>query len=300
MKPEISKYAPLAIDEDESAPLSRDHNGSDEELALGGKSNSSRHSRLGRRLFLAAVLASLLCSLLNLIFIIIASKTEWSAFHLGLFSGSGATTGSEDLDRPSVYIGLDKLPLNVSRAALPVGLDVFPPLFQPVDHVHRYNIFPDDGHARFTFNGRVAPGDHRVLLTDHITMIGQYRVHDYGMETCAMVSQMVDRSILTAKNQSLDIRGDTSIVEVWNLTTTGPLDVRTLNWDNKPKRDRIVARFSVEDGQTTRSEDWWCGPSGSLQTFELLCRGKACYVEFWQDFYFKPRFGIYISQQPSI
>ena len=134
-------------------------------------------------------------------------------------------------------------------------------------------------------------------------MIAQYRVHDYGMETCRIAVSIPDKFVLAQKNQSYHIEGDTSIIEVWNITTPtiqpangGPLrqvelDPHMLTWDSKPSRDRIMARLSIRENETNFSETFWCGPSGSLQTFELLCRGKGCYVELWQNYYFKPRYG---------
>lgn len=125
-------------------------------------------------------------------------------------------------------------------------------------------------------------------------MIGQYRVHDYGMERCALVSTMYPNPELASINQTLTLMGNTSVVEVWNLTESAgqtPLDAHTLSWAHRPARSRIVARFPVVQNTTTRSEDFYCGPSGSLQTFELACRGSGCNIEFWQNFYIEPRFG---------
>jgi hypothetical protein len=136
-------------------------------------------------------------------------------------------------------------------------------------------------------------------------MIAQYRVHDVGMENCRIATSIPDERILVQKNQTYHIEGDTSVIEVWNVTTPtiqtlsgGPprqveLDPRMLTWDSKPPRDQLMARLPVERNKTTYSETFWCGPSGSLQTFELLCRGKGCYIELWQDYYFKPRYGAF-------
>ena len=77
--------------------------------------------------------------------------------------------------------GLDKLPLDIQRSTLPEALDVFPVLFQPVDNGVEDYVFPDDEHARFTFNGRVSPGDKRVLLKNDVCclFVDKYRVLNY-------------------------------------------------------------------------------------------------------------------------
>ena len=122
-------------------------------------------------------------------------------------------------------------------------------------------------------------------------MVAQYRVRDYGMERCAIAAQILDRDTLHKQQQNLTIRGDTSNIEVWNLTSPGELDVNSLSFATKPNRGNLLGRFNVAEGQNSRTDDFFCGPSGSLQTFELVCTGKDCLIDFWQDIYFKPRFG---------
>lgn len=122
---------------------------------------------------------------------------------------------------------------------------------------------------------------------------------------------------MQSRNQTLHLAGDTSHIEVWNLTTTSvELDERTLSWATKPSRLGLITTLGLDENSTHASEEFWCGPSGSLQTIEFLCTGVGCYIELWQDIYFKPRFGeykkslnhrklmlhvgIYIQQMPSI
>ena len=131
-------------------------------------------------------------------------------------------------------------------------------------------------------------------------MIAQYRVHDFGMERCRITAAIPSVPILQEKNQTLHLAGDTTLIEVWNLTAPAEIDVRKLSWSTKPSRDRLLGRLSVAPNATLHSESFWCGPSGSLQSFELVCKGKSCYIEFFQDFYFKPRFGIFVQQEPSL
>lgn len=122
-------------------------------------------------------------------------------------------------------------------------------------------------------------------------MVAQYRVHDFGMERCAVVARIPEVDTLTEKNQTIAILGDTSRIEVWNLTSPNELNVKKLSWQKKPLRERLLGHFDMALGQTSRTEDFRCGPSGSLQTFELVCKGADCIIDFWQDIYFRPRFG---------
>lgn len=148
-------------------------------------------------------------------------------------------------------------------------------------------------------------------------MVVQFRVHDYGMERCRFVSSIPSWELLQSRNQTLHLAGDTTRIEVWNLLSSGELDERTLSWETKPPRKELVATLTVSENSTHKSDEFWCGPSGSLRTIELLCTGVGCFIELWQDVYFQPRFGqlhltflgklrlinltgIYIQQSPSM
>ncbi|EJD06941.1 uncharacterized protein FOMMEDRAFT_152279 [Fomitiporia mediterranea MF3/22] len=295
-----SEYSPLAVsDETEESVFSVS---SDDDQH---NSDLSFENPTLRRLLGLTVVLSLVCSIVSLVFLCMNARTQWDLHFLlgGIVVQSSTPDERPDpglLERPSVYNVLDKLPPELQHSALLGTLDVFPSFFQPVDHIHRHYVFPSDGHARFTFNGRVSPGDHRILLTDHITMIAQFRVHDYGMERCRVVSSIPSWELLQSHNQTLHLAGDTSHIEVWNLTSSGKaLDERTLAWETKPPRRELITTLSVHENSTHKSDEFWCGTSGSLQTFELLCPGVGCYIELWQDYYFQPRFGIIIQQFPS-
>ena len=140
-----------------------------------------------KHLLATTIVLSLIISIASLFLLVLNARTQWRIHDLlgSLVVHSEASSNSLDaglLERPSVYIGLDKLPLGTSQTALPQSLDVFPPFFQPVDHIHRNFVFPSDGHARFTFNGRVSPGDHRVLLTDHVCLLIAIYSHVYSSQ----------------------------------------------------------------------------------------------------------------------
>ena len=162
-----------------------------------------------------------------------------------------------------------------------------------------------------------------TLWFNQTNMIGQFRVHDYGMERCAIIAQVPDYPTLVAKNQTLVARGNTSAIEVWwlDLDESGPLHANTLSWQTRPPRKQFLGHIAVEAGKTSQTSDFDCGPSNSFRAFELACPPSQdeCFLDFWQDIYFKPRFGalttiktsrgavlirfpsgIYVLQQPSL
>lgn len=127
------------------------------------------------KLFTFSLLLALGTSAISLILFLLNLRAEWHLYSLlgasVVQKGRSYESNAPEsglLVRPNVYIGLDKLPLDVQQSTLPESLDVFPSFFQPVNQVDSDYVFPDDEHARFSFNGRVSPGDHRVLLNDNV------------------------------------------------------------------------------------------------------------------------------------
>ncbi len=140
-----------------------------------GVHNSGEMDLRSKRLLHAMFGVVLLASLVNLGLFVSNSNTAWSLYRSGILSSynsaiSPLTHENDDLKRPNVYTGLDKLPSDVAHAALPDNLVIFPSLFHPIDYRHPDRIFPDDELARFTFNGRVSPVDRHVLLTEEVCL----------------------------------------------------------------------------------------------------------------------------------
>ena len=143
----------------------------------------------GNKLLTFSLLLALGTSVVSIVLFLCNVQAEWTLSNLsgarvvqkGFNSQTAGTLDPGLLDRPNAYIGLDKLPLDIQRSTLPEALDVFPVLFQPVDNGVEDYVFPDDEHARFTFNGRVSPGDKRVLLKNDVCclFVDKYCVLNY-------------------------------------------------------------------------------------------------------------------------
>lgn len=146
----------------------------------------------------------------------------------------------------------------------------------------------------------------RWLTSDNvqICMIAQFRVQDYGMERCRVVSTMPPSTTVEELDTPFVLQGNTSYLQVWNLTTPSApdseIDVRTLSRSTRPARGQLLAHFDVHENSSHSSEDFWCGPSGSLQTLEIHCHGTGCHIEFFQSMYFKPLFGMLICPMPLL
>jgi hypothetical protein len=124
-----------------------------------------------------------------------------------------------------------------------------------------------------------------------ISTIAQFRMHDFGMERCVIVISVPAQS--TSAPGSVDedhrfipggyeIKGDTQTIELWKLEDTQtPLDLRTLNYRNKPRRESLFASVNIAPGEDTRTREFFCRED-SLQTFEFVCPWEDCEARWWQ------------------
>jgi len=116
-------------------------------------------------------------------------------------------------------------------------------------------------------------------------------MRDYGMERCVLVVQVpVNSTGPPGQVDSLgsfipggyELRGDTGSIALWKLISPPePLDMRTLTYRNKPKRDFLLGSINIVPGEQTRTREFVC-EEDSLQTFEFVCPWKDCEVNWWQ------------------
>ncbi|KAL5492847.1 hypothetical protein ACEPAI_4295 [Sanghuangporus weigelae] len=198
------------------------------------------------------------------------------------------------LPRPPMYIGLSRLNHTTALAALPDELVYFPHMFAPISQSEPDKVWPTDGRERRTFNGVVSPGEPRIII-DHSTgtsMIMQLRVQDYGMERCTIsaILPWPSDSQLKEQNRTLILSSARTRLDIWRLETRGDveLDLTSLNWYTRPARSSLIATIDARAGRETRTPEFDCGASGSLQTYEISCaepidEDEACRIEFWQE-----------------
>ncbi len=75
---------------------------------------------------------------------------------------------TNNLYRPNMYIGLERLNTTISRMALPEKLDVFPHVFAPVSKRYPDLVYPSNGRSRITFNGLVSPGEPHIIINKDV------------------------------------------------------------------------------------------------------------------------------------
>lgn len=124
----------------------------------------------------------------------------------------------------------------------------------------------------------------------------QFRVRDYGFESCRLVFALPSYRALSSDNvtfKSYEL-GPYSIhsqsLDVWAVQTEARLDVPSPT-QAIPTRGSLLWSFDLDgsaisqEGVYLMSDVFQCH-SGSLMTFEFTCGGgssQGCAVDFWQD-----------------
>lgn len=128
-------------------------------------------------------------------------------------------------------------------------------------------------------------------------MIAQHRVHDYGLQRCAIASTIPNPALLPAQNRTLTLAPFDFEIEVWLLDTEALLDVRKLSWNTRPSRKSKIGNVVVRRDAEMFSPEFNCGEPGSVRTYELACKkdDSLCDLAFIQmQPETKPRMGEHI------
>lgn len=118
------------------------------------------------------------------------------------------------------------------------------------------------------------------------------------MENCILKLEIPSPVSLAASdsNKTIKIFPDEAEIEVWQ-TSTNEVDRLTSSTSTspasrRPQNEFLKTTWVVRSGMTFETQQFDC-PSGSLQTFELVCKSRDCDVQFQQDVY-EPRLGTWL------
>ncbi|KAF7799948.1 hypothetical protein EIP86_011191 [Pleurotus ostreatoroseus] len=181
------------------------------------------------------------------------------------------------LRRPSQFMGLDK----VSRPSppQPTSLLNYPIVILPVDSEHSRKVFDHSPKRHSSQVGMITPEDRRVVVTDTLSSIVQFRAMDYGMEKCEI-------NIRLPALSKLPFTPPSSVLSVYKLDTKYALDTSLLSYAKRPRRLAKLADIGFHDMNDVRWNTMLACPSESVLTVELACStatGSSCNFEFWQD-----------------
>ncbi|PSR83172.1 hypothetical protein PHLCEN_2v377 [Hermanssonia centrifuga] len=196
------------------------------------------------------------------------------------------------LRRPSQYIGLEK----VVRPSPPEPKSfwIYPIVLAPIDNADKSKVFDDDPKRYASQIGTITPEIRRVLVTDTVSTIAQFRAIDFGMESCEL-------NILIPAVSS----ADGAAISVYRVNETYALDTRTLSYGTRPQRLQKLSDIPINPDDNVHWHRKFACPSESVLSFELACStatGHSCNLEWWQD---KTQSsmdnsGIYIVQHATI
>ncbi|KAG6873899.1 hypothetical protein C0995_009678 [Termitomyces sp. Mi166 len=181
------------------------------------------------------------------------------------------------LRRPSQYIGFD----SITRPSPPVQRNFtnFPFAVAQIDVQEPLKVFEIDTKRFMSLSGTVYPDDKKVVVTDKISTILQFRAIDYGMEICELHIDLPPSSVLA---------GQVEAISVYRLESSSPLDLGSLSYKTSPRRIGCLGDiYATADKETHWHRKMTCTLEAVL-TLELACPqdipvGKRCNLEWLQS-----------------
>jgi len=178
--------------------------------------------------------------------------------------------GQKPLERPSQFIGLDKL----ERPTPPIHKESvnFPNVLGRVDSSDPSKVITYGPLSRrFGLDGFEA---RRAEISKTVSTVLQFRMIDFGMEECTLHVKLPSSSPISRANQ----------IRIYSLPnhTKSSIDISSLSYSS------IEGRFGEEIGilDAGKRIDWshkFHCPSDSLHSFALVASTDSTVVEWWQD-----------------
>ncbi|KAJ6602436.1 hypothetical protein DFH09DRAFT_899664 [Mycena vulgaris] len=180
-----------------------------------------------------------------------------------------------DMPIRSSYIHLEDLYLKKHYQSSKIEPIInLPKVLQVVDSSQPNQVIPQWAETWATPHGIVPVNDRRFRITNTVSTVAQFRVLDFGMESCVITLTMPSR------NSSQTIGQLENHLDVWRLKEDRKLDFNKLSWKSKPERSRLLGRFSITSGTTQQLVGFSC-VSGTYLTIEIACTipGPDCLFE---------------------
>ncbi|KAJ7622538.1 hypothetical protein FB45DRAFT_753490 [Roridomyces roridus] len=184
------------------------------------------------------------------------------------------------LRRPSQFIRFDEIkrPLPVQ----PKQLTNYPIVVAQIDEANKGRVFEVDTKRYLSPIGTISPEDRRVLLTNEISTVVQFRAVDYGLEICELHIQFAE---------DVAPPSDSFTLSLFRLNTSLPVEARKLSYNTRPQRvGTKLAEIAVKPKTPLHWHHWhrkFSCVMEELLTFELGCSPlgdkKACEMEWWQN-----------------
>ncbi|KAI0259600.1 hypothetical protein BC834DRAFT_974151 [Gloeopeniophorella convolvens] len=198
------------------------------------------------------------------------------------------------LRRPSTFIGFDSI--HRPSPPIPKQINTFPSVLTQIDKTNP-KVFDDNAARYLSTNGTVAAEKRRVLVTNAISTIMQFRVIDWGMERCSL--QLI---VPASADASVVPPGRSFALSLYRLSATYAIDGQSFSYSSRPSRIAKLADIRVVSGENTRFQRTSPCVRDELMTFELACSRDAydndCMLQWWEDKE-NPNPGVFITQHST-
>jgi len=198
-----------------------------------------------------------------------------------------APTPESELELRSTYVGLDRL----YRSTKPSSEDQYKPIFNRprvvarVSQLQPNQVSSQDQPRWMSSIGTVTPRDLHLAISSDTNTIYQFRVHDFGMESCQLALRLPPLpSPDDPKSKSWsfpsNIPSNQLDLRVCALDAPKLLDPRQVSWANKPKCNEAAAVIAAVPGKETKLQEFPCS-SGTYLAYEVSCAapGPGCFLD---------------------
>jgi len=203
-----------------------------------------------------------------------------------------------DLELRNQYIGLDYLyrPGKPAQAHYP---SIFnrPRLVARVESSNPYKASSQDQPRWMSDMGTVTPPDLHFKVSKDVHTIYQFRVIDYGMESCQLTFRVPPRDeekvwVFPTGVDSIDLR-------VCALDAPKLLDPRSLSWASRPTCTGDVGMLRVSPGEEVQLPSLPCS-WGSHVSYEVSCAEPSphCFMDVMSTH--NETWGMFMYQHQSI
>nr|GAT49487.1 predicted protein [Mycena chlorophos] len=268
MKPETS-YPPSDSgspyeDREDASLLGRGDGANVKRLGLNEK--SPKLDLLGR----TATLVVVLCTVVDLILVLYLGLHQ-----RGLVAPTPPSVVSEeDLEVQMPYINLAQLYAEKPHLKTNIApIVTHSRAFVQIDQAHPDKVLPPYAPLRPLSEGLVPEYDRRLILTDTISTVAQFRVADFGMESCALRV-----TILEDSKDTLIGPGEPATIDVYKLPVLKKMKMHNLSYATRPQGATFFGTMTLAFNSSYELPAYPC-KSGTHETFEFRCSQPGCNIE---------------------
>ncbi|KAG2033994.1 hypothetical protein BDR03DRAFT_966257 [Suillus americanus] len=149
------------------------------------------------------------------------------------------------------------------------------PIIAQVSNREHQKIRPPLQRYKSVAQSRAPIYERRLIVTQELESIAQFRVLDFGMENCSLSLTVPPRN--STEDLLYTDLGDSVILDVWSLPARHKLDLYNLSWSKLPRPRVHIGHMNVSYGKTYRMPSFQC-KSQSYQTFAVSCSSPGCLV----------------------